>query len=481
MTSKFPFIGSSYVERSVAFDCQRAVNLYPVKSGSGTAKNIVGLQGTPGLEEFITFPVSPIRGLWEVDASDRYFAVSGDKLYEIFSDATYIERGTLLTSIGTVSISDNGLQLCIVDGDNGYILTLATNVFGQIVSGSWRGSNTVAFLHGYFMWAEPDTQVFYWSAINDGYTIDPLDFASAEGSPDNIVAIKTVHEQFWMFGTASIEVFYDSGASPDPFARIQGVFIEYGCAAPQSVAKGANTVFWLGNDSQGSGIVFMANGYQPQRISTHAVEYAIQGYDNISDAVGYTYQEDGHYFYVLNFNSANTTWVYDVELAEWHERAYFSNGQYSRHRANNHIHAFSTSGIHLVGDYELGILYRQSLDIYDDNGQPKRWMRTCPHLADTLEFIYYNKLQIDMITGTGLITGAEEDMTPQIMLQWSDDGGYTWSNEYWVTTGALGNFKTRAIWRRLGRSRDRVFRVMGDTRTKVFLINGLIDTEKGDN
>lgn len=477
MASKFPFIGSSYTERSINWDDQRTLNLYPVAAGNSYAKSPAALVGTPGLLAFITLPVSPIRALYKVDGVERSFAVAGNKLYEIFSDFTYTERGTLLTSVGAVDVADNGAQLCIVDGANGYILTFATDVFGSITT-NWRGSNTVAYLHGYFMWAEPDTNVYYWSAINDGYTIDPLDFASAEGSPDNIVAIQTIHEQFAMLGTSSIEFIYDAGTSPNPFARVQGVFVEYGCAAPQSVVKSANTMFWLGSDKEGTGLVFMANGYQPQKISTQAVELAIQSYSDISDAVGYTYQEDGHYFYVLNFPQANTTWVYDINVEQWHERAYFFDGEYSRHLANSHIFAFNK---HLVGDYQSGIIYEQSLAFNDDNGVPKRWLRRCPHIADTLQYIYYKSLQIDMQMGIGLNDGGIQDTDPQLMLRWSDDGGYTWSNEHTVSAGKIGQYKARAIWRRLGRSRDRIFEVAGVFNCKTFLINGLLDTEAGSN
>jgi hypothetical protein len=74
------------------------------------------------------------------------------------------------------------------------------------------------------------------------------------------------------------------------------------------------------------GIVYRANGYTAQRISTHAVEWQIQQYGNLSDAIAYTYQQDGHSFYVLIFPSANTTWVFDVATSLWHERAAFING-----------------------------------------------------------------------------------------------------------------------------------------------------------
>jgi hypothetical protein len=179
----------------------------------------------------------------------------------------------------------------------------------------------------------PNSGQFQITGLND-VTVDALDVATAEGSPDNLVGLISDHRDLWLFGTDSTEVFFNSGNADFPFERIQGAFIEHGCAAKFSIAKMANTVFWLGQDDKGNGIVLMAKGYQPQRISTHAVEQAIQSYGDISDAKAYTYQQNGHNFYVLNFSAAQTTWVYDLTTNLWHERVYMNQGSYERHRAD---------------------------------------------------------------------------------------------------------------------------------------------------
>ncbi len=484
--AKFPFIGGSYLSRSVNFDAQRSVNLYPSKSETqnqqnpqGLSKNIDSLQVTPGKLLFATLPDTPIRG--EAVVLGRAFAVAGYGLYEIASNGTYTLRGTMLMNSGLVSMANNGAQLCIVDGTTtgGYIFALGTNVFTQITDPYFLGSTTVSFIDGYFMFNEPNSGIYYLSDLYDGLNGDPLMFATAEGSPDNLIATKPLHKEVWLFGTNTIQVVSNTGGT-FPFTPNTSGYIEYGCIAWGSIAHTSNTILWLGNDDEGSGVVWMATGYQPQRISTYAVEFAIQGYTTISDAVGYTYQEDGHYFYCLNFTAANTTWVYDIGMGLWHERAYFvsDRGQYERDRGQTHMYCF---GKHLVGDYANGNIYQQSLGIFQDNSNPIRWMRAAPHIADDLEYIFYSKFQLDMETGTGLSTGGTQDITPQVMLQWSDDGGHTWSNEHWLEAGAIGKYKTRAIWRRLGRSRDRVFRVAGTSNTKTFLIAAHIDIEKGDN
>jgi hypothetical protein len=275
----------------------------------------------------------------------------------------------------------------------------------------------------------------------------------------------------WAFGTNSIEVWYDSGATDFPLQRIQGAFNELGCAAPYSVAKMDNGLFWLGRDRRGQGIVYRANGYTGVRISTHAVEWQIQQYADLSDAIGYTYQQDGHSFYVLIFPTANTTWVYDAATQAWHERAGFVNGFFTRHRSNCQM-AFNNKIV--VGDFEDGNIYAFDLDDYSDNGEIQKWLRTwraLPTGTNTLKRTAQHTLQLDCESGVGINSGQGED--PQVMLRFSDDGGHTWSNESWKSMGKIGEYYKRVIWRRLGMTlklRDRVYEVSGTDPVKIAIM-----------
>ena len=305
----------------------------------------------------------------------------------------------------------------------------------------------------------------------DGTSIDPLDFASAEGSPDGVVAVLTDHRELWVFGTDTTEVWYNAGQIDFPLVRIQGAFNELGCAAPYSVAKMDNQIYWLGKDARGQGMVYRAAGYVGQRISTHAIEWQLQEYSNISDATGYTYQQDGHSFYVLNFPSANTTWVYDVATGAWHERAAFANGAFDRHRADNMC---NFEGNIVVGDYQNGNIYTFDLTVYADNGQPQKWLRSwraLPTGQNNLRRTMQHNLQLDCETGVGLVTGQGDN--PRAMLRFSDDGGHTWSNEHWKSMGSIGRFGKRTIWRRLGTTvkiRDRVYEVSGTDPVRVYIM-----------
>lgn len=454
---KTPILGSSSVARSVNAADNRMVNLYPEIIPEGS-KEAAFLSRAPGLRKVQTVGAGPIRGMWSY--GNAAYVVSGTKLYKMESGYVITELGTVDGTTQPVSMADNGVQLFVACQGPSYIYSNQTNSFQRITDADFPGALTVGYLDGYFVFNEPYSQRLWVTGLFEGTDVDALDFASAEGSPDGVVGIIIDHRELWVFGTSSVEVFYNSGDADFPLSRIQGAFNEIGCAATYSIAKMDNGLFWLGRDARGQGIVYRANGYTGQRISTHTVEWQIQQYSDISDAIGYTYQQDGHSFYVLTFPTADKTWVYDVATQAWHERAGWENGGFTRHRGNCQVFF---NGETLVGDYQNGNIYALDPDVYDDAGTPQKALRSWRALPPTsagVKRTTQHSLQVDIESGVGLNTGQGSD--PQMMLRWSDDGGHTWSNEHWVTMGKIGEHYRRVIWRRLGMTqklRDRVYEV----------------------
>ena len=497
---KTPILGSAYVARSINAADNRMVNLFPEIVPEG-GKEPAFLNRAPGLTLLATVGTGPIRGLWTFNGIG--YVVSGLELYKITSNYTATLLGAV-SGTGPVSMADNGTQLFIACNGPSYVYNSLTNAFVQITDEDFPGALAVGYLDGYFVFIEPNSQKVWVTAILEGTAVDPLDFASAEGSPDGLVSMIVDHREVWLFGTNSVEVWYDAGNVDFPLQRIQGAYNEIGCAATFSVAKLDNGLFWLGADARGQGIVYRANGYTGQRISTHAIEYAIAQYPIISDAVAYTYQQEGHAFYVLTFPSANATWVYDVSTQAWHERAAFSNGLFLRHRSNCQM-AFNSEIV--VGDFQNGNLYAFDLDIYADNGSAQKWLRSwraLPTGQNNLTRTAHHSLQLDCQSGVGLNGGSETEPTylltesglfittesgdylvsvagdvytlgadPQVMLRWSDDGGHTWSNEHWASLGQIGVYQKRVFWRRLGMTlklRDRVYELSGTDPVKIAIM-----------
>lgn len=475
--ASFPIVGGTYTARSRNFDAQRCVNLYPETSGDGTSKSVAMLIGTPGLLLWTTVPTAGVRGMLRFSDAQA-IVVAGNMAYSISTTGVVTAlSGSLDGAMTPVSMASNGTLIMVVTGSTlGYFINPATLVVTQITDPDFVGGNAVYFDDGYFIWDKPDTGQFQITNLY-GSDIAALDFATAEGAPDDIVVLAVDHREVWLFGENSTEVWYDSGNELFPFERIQGAFLEIGCMAPNSVAKLDNSLVWLARDDRGFGTVQRATGYAPQRISTHAVEYAIAGYSDITDAQAFTYSQEGHLFYVLTFPTGNATWVYDASSGLWHERAYrATDGTMNRIRPNCMM---VFAGKVLVGDWLTGKVWEYDLDTYTDDGDLIPAIRAAPHLSGGLKYIRHHSLQIDMETGVGLSSGQGVD--PQAMLRWSDDGGFTWSNEYWRAIGAQGQRRARVRWDRLGVSRDRVYEVTITDPVKRIIIGAEIHTSAGSS
>lgn len=473
------FIGPSYTASSVNVDCQRCMNLYPEIDALGTGKDgeVASLVSTPGLTLKVTLPTGPVRGQWTASNGTLY-AVGGQFLYSISSAWAATQLGQLNSSTGAVGMADNGIQLVIVDGTGatgGYSLTLSNNTFAQITDPNFLGADQVTFQDGYFVFNKQNSASFYCSDLNS-VSFTALNTAGKSGYPDNLTGLISVQQNLYLFGSQSTEVWYDAGTTPCPFARIQGAMVQVGCAARFSITKVQSAPYWLGGDDTGSGIVYRMNGYTPERISTPSIEALIRsvGSTSIAKARAWTYQQGGHVFYCLNVPGLSSTWCYDVSSSMWHERTFLGSFGYERHRADCASVAY---GLNVVGDYVSGNIYALDAASYSDNGTAIVRERTSPHISKDMARIFYPRFQLDMETGVGLAAGQGSD--PQVMLQWSDDGGHSWSNEHWETAGKVGLTNARVIWRRLGNSRSRVWRVRISDPVKVTLIGADLDIEEG--
>lgn len=464
---KTPFLGQAYTARSSNLQAQRLVNLYPETAGEG-GREVGAFFGTPGLVEWCDLgTASAVQGLIVVGA--YLYAVSGNKLHKISQSGAVTELGTVAAS-GRVSMATNGEQILIANGSDGKLLQIATDTLST-PTGIPFGCVSVAYMDGYFIAAMPDTQKDYQSDLMDGETWDALNFASKEGGPDNLVAVLTDHLELWKFGERTTEVWYNANAGDYRFARQPGAFIEHGIMAPRACVKADNSVYWLGQDANGTGTIYRAQGYQPQRLSTHSVELAISGYAT-ADAYAWTYQQEGHTFICFAFPTDGKCWCFDAATGSWHERNSFSDGELTRYRCNC---VANFAGNTLVGDYANGKIYRFDLSTYTDDGGVIKRVRSWGHIANGNNRIRHNALTLIGEAGVGTSTGQGAD--PTLMLRWSDDGGHTWSNEHTAKLGKIGKYGHRAIWRRLGTSRDRVYEVSMTDPVKAAWMGAELDAE----
>ena len=543
----FGFVGPSYEAPSIYQDAQECINFYPEVDPTkppGT-RGIVALYPTPGYTVAAQFSAGPVRGMRALSGGKYLVVVSGNTAYSMTSAMIPTAIGSV-SGTGPVSISDNvttadGLTAYIVNGPERYTWVAFSNTFTMLpgTDGPWQGANVCEVVDNYNIYNQPGTQ--NWAATDLGSSLSTNAYYGAkDGAPDNLVSIIVDHRQVYLLGEFTTEVWTDignviPGIISFPFQRVPGTMVQHGIGAQFSVARFAEAFMFVSQDQRGQSIIGMIAGYQFQRVSTHAVEQSLVD-KTISDAIAWTYQIEGHEFYVVTFPSADLTWVYDLASQAWHKWLSFSNGEFHRHRSNC---GTNFAGNIFIGDYQNGMLYKLSNTVYTNNGEPIRRLRRAPHLTTDLQRQYFDEFQIQFQPGVGLagndptdllsnllaegfpflateldediateagvgllavtpittsddlLTESGEDILvsvatvqgvdPQAMLRWSNDGGSTWSNEHWTSIGRIGRYQNRAIWRRLGMARDRIFEVSISDPVKAVIVSANLKASVGDN
>ena len=446
-------VGPSAQQRSIPYDAQRTVNLYPLADAQG--KSPIMLQGTPGLELFSAGTVEG-RALFTAAATGRCFAVEGFTFYEVLSDGTRTSYGSLLTAGGIVKMIENGLQILVMDGTYGYIFTYATNTFVQITNPNFPNPAGYGdFVGGYFLVPQLGTGKFYISDLYNGLNYQALNFATQESSPDNLYSIFNVQGQAWLMGSGSIEIWTLTGSSRFPFELISGAVIDMGIAGPACAEAIDNSILWIGQNEDGGLIVYRATGFTPQRISTEPMELLLGKVTNRASLRTWKYQQEGHVFFIITGGDMETSLVFDLTTQLWHERAFLNTqGFYEAHRGIACTFAFGKT---LVIDRVNGNIYRMALDIYSDNGMPLAADRIFTHISEENQNVRFASLVVDCETGVGTQTGQGFD--PQMMMSMSNDSGRTYFAHQRRTMGRVGTYLTRMVFTRLGMARIRTFRI----------------------
>lgn len=450
---RFDIVQGTYNARARTVSCNRLVNFYPEMHPEGKGKNVKSLVRCPGYRLAVeTYTEGVSRGNYAT-STGRLFQITWDRLIEIDSSEAATVRGTLLTSYGRCTFSDNGTQILICDGSNGYIYNLSTNVLTKITDADFPANPVMSiFTDGYFLVTSSGSGQFHFSASYDGTAWDALDFATAEYSADTLQGIaKTSNGTIWMIGTSSLELWQNVGTPELPWRRIAGSVKEVGCIAPYSIVSNGERVFWLGGGSNGYASVYMGSGYDVMKISNPAIEYNIKELSNIDEAFAFCYSDEGHDFYIISFGNEKT-FCFDLTTGEWHERGTYNYqlGKNLRQSVNGYAFAFNK---HYVGSFYDANLYEMSMSELKEGEVDIVRRIVTAHISDENRVLSFSRVTIDCEKGIGVVGGVD----PQIMMRFSKDGGNTYSNEITASVGKIGEYLTRSIYRRLGASRDRVF------------------------
>jgi len=486
-----------------------------ITSGSGLLWTVNKTQNTQPQR----LNTDPANGIFTGSISGTTLTVSAVSYGSLHLGTTIIGTGiptnVIITALGTGTGGTGTYTLSnsLSIGSE----TMYAQQFSTLPSsdGAFTGGGVVDVNDNYFIYTRPNSQQFAISDVLSPIT-QPLSFASKFTSPDNLVSLIADNGQLYLLGEKSSEVWVDQGTFPVAYQRIPGSSNQQGIIAPFSVARVGNFFCYVSQNIRGQNQVVLMNGYIPQRVSTHAVEQSLLD-QYTADAIAYTYQLEGHEVYVVTFPTIDITWAYDLTTNLWHKWLWTDgDNNYHRHRSNC---AAVFQNIVVVGDWENGNLYQLDQSAYTDAGSEIRRLRRAPHILSDLQRQYFEELQIqfqpgvgaggfsrdrniylgspyyipatgslvigyqdiDVLGNPGQITPTDVFYNPKAMLRWSNDGGSTWSKEYWQNIGQQGKYTNRAIWRRLGWSRDKIFEVVVTDPIKAVIVSANLKASGADN
>lgn len=358
--------------------------------------------------------------------------------YLVIDNGLYRFDGVTLTLLATISSSsgrcwivfnDNN-DLMISDGSRGYV---------------WNGTSLttistpdnvpvgpLAYQGGWGMFPVPGTGRWYITEVNDFADVDALSFATAEAHPDPLLRLFIDHNQAFLCGTRTIEVWQLTGAADFPFQPLVNSQVQRGLAAPNGIVSEDNTIVFLGDDK----VIYRLEGYRPVRLSTGPIERAVLDVSpaSIDSCEAFSYTAAGQKFIVFRFpdeltvqyNLATGLWNYCSTYGHDDWRLLGSAGGYSRY--------FSTPTGIVALDDDLNT---------DEGGLMRRLVRGAP--GDALG----RNLSVTMFRLDAEIGRAPINTDADVMLRFAPDGE-SFGNVQVRSLGATGQYTKRAIWRNLG-------------------------------
>jgi len=426
----------------------------------------------------------PCRGMLE--CRGVLYGVNGNAVWSMDQNGNYTGIGMVNSDNLPCSMVANGNgQIFIASAGQGYVIPAGGGANSLIiiptdpVNGPFFGASFATFQDGYILVVTPNSNQFQISGTDDVPVGDATQWQADNvsiqaGQADYLQAIISSREYLRLLGFQRSQIYYDAGPQglgAFPFISYNETFIETGIAAPFSLQDLGDSLVWIGQDRRGIRAAWRDAGFQPQRISTFAVEQRWQAYPTLADAVSFSFIWKGHLLWQITFPTAGKTWLYDDTASRLMGRQIWSEAQFLN--ATNQLvarpelyHAFCY-GLHLVGssgaDANPGAIYQyQSGPNYTDmavrNGELVQvchvFDRILPNLWNLGNRVIYNRIRFELKLGVGL---GSAQRPPVILLRWSDDNGNTWGREFQIPIGGQGQYSQIVYLNRLGYARNRVF------------------------
>lgn len=413
----------------------------------------------PGLKVWGSFAGGDVRGLFQ--NKEQLYVVSGGNVYSVNENKSATSIGSVLDDGKPVRTTNNLTEIGLVSSERGYVISAgATNLITDL---DFPTPIDIAQLGGLATVIQKNTDEIHYSATDDFTDWTALGFLSAEARPDDLVALVYHRAQLWAFGKRSTQAFQLQGGL-SPIANMRGYEFDVGCASRDSAIVVSDVIMWVSE----RGFVYMMTSEGPRRVSNRGVEKEISGSLSALRAIEMNFA--GHVFYVIT--APNTcSYGYSVGGGYWVRLGNLTTDDYPG------LSSVWAYGKQLVGGRD-GVVYELDEETHTEAGNERRTVVTTEYVQANGEWLFAGELELEIESGNAPLSGAGSD--PQIMMQYSDNDGRTWSAERWRSVGKTGEYNSRVRWRRLGRFKRRIFRFAFSDPVKLSMVRCFLSAEVGN-
>ena len=412
------------------------------------------LYNIPGSSLWLDIPENFFFFHGAIVMNNNLYVVFGVDVYKIDFNKNITLVGTMNTTAAKVIMVENGQQITILTQQGlGYYYTESTDTFGQITDPNFPNpAYGMAMLDGYTIVSEAETGQFFVSELRDTTTWSASATSTAEALSDNIIALATYKKQLYIFGQKSVEIFYNSGITAQPFRPVTTTFIPEGIIGRYAYVVSNSGVFWVTDTKE----VYFTRDYNPRKISTFAIDFQLSKLAKPREITTFWYIQEGHEFVGFTSKFDNVTLVYDVEVGEWHERGSLSDvGNAQIYWKAQEVVNFNNQLI--AGGFQEGELFSLEPNIYTEDGRVITGEIVSATVFNDFDRFAIREVILVMENGVGL-PEPQQGSNPLVEMDVSTDGGKTWTVKREVSFGKEGEYLTQVTWKNVGHGRSFIFR-----------------------
>lgn len=444
----------------------RLINCYAEPMGDG-ARDPYVIHRVPGLNTFGTSARTGYRGGTIV--ANVFYAAFNGKLEK------WSSTGGASTNVGNLTGTKKGFfasnnastpDNVFVDPD-GNIATFTSAAVTNSFDSDLPSVNSVTQLDGYIIFTTGSSQI--WATGLNAVTVDALSFTTDQTSGGLLRGI-TWAGRLIAFGRKTTGVYSDAGTSPFPLAKV--TTIPRGIAGPYCVAGFEDNFsrgpHFVGDDNK----VYRLDGITPTPVSPPDLDGLIEAVSDKTTLEMSAYISRGHG--MIELSCPSWTWVLNTSTGWWHEKTKYLG---LRSRVAGTVYAFNKW---LSGDIDSGNIVEVTNSSHLDIDKPIETHVWSKPIQKFPAQIRVPSIWIDIVVGVGDSTGSDPIATdPDIEIDWSDDGGETFSTPRVCKIGRQSLGKTRVRINQCGRSKSqgRIVRIKQSSPVHFGLMGGEMAVE----